>query len=116
MIKDYGEILENVGVESIITTADNKWLFAASNEGHMKQISLESQQEVLDYGQIHEDGISWLETTRYSKWLITRSYDKHVKRISVENTQADKDFCQVCHYEIVSKKITADDEKLLVGD
>jgi hypothetical protein len=91
MIKDYGAMLENVGVESIITTADNKWLFAASNEGHMKQISLKSQQVVHDYGQIHDDGISWLEITRDSKWLITSSYDEHVKRISVKERQVDKD-------------------------
>jgi hypothetical protein len=50
------------------TTPDNKWLFAASREGHLKQISLKSQQEVHDYGKIHDDGINRLETTKDSKW------------------------------------------------
>ena len=42
MIKDYGPIFKR-GLASITPTPDNKWLFAASNEGHLKQISLRSQ-------------------------------------------------------------------------
>jgi WD40 repeat protein len=115
MIKDYGPIFQNYGVFSITTTPDNKWLFAVSRAGHLKQISLESQQVVHDYGQIH-DATSQLETTRDSKWLITGSQDKHVKRISVNNRKVDKDFSQVCGSYITRIKITADGEKLLVGD
>jgi WD40 repeat protein len=48
--------------------------------------------------------------------LFTCSNDKHVKRISVENREVDKDFGQVCDGWISAIKITADDEKLLVGD
>ena len=40
----------------------------------------------------------------------------HVKRISVENREVDKDFGQVCDSWIMKMKITADGEKLLVGD
>jgi hypothetical protein len=58
MIKDYGPTFENNGVESITTTPNNKWLFAAINRGHLKQIYLESQQEVYDYRQIHDYAIT----------------------------------------------------------
>jgi hypothetical protein len=68
MIKDYGAIFGSYKVLTITTTPDNKWLFAASNEGHLKQISLESQQVVHNYGQIHDLGITRLETTRDSRW------------------------------------------------
>jgi hypothetical protein len=39
MVKDYGALFED-GVASIITTPVNKYLFAASSGGHLKQISL----------------------------------------------------------------------------
>jgi hypothetical protein len=48
--------------------------------------------------------------------LITGSDDNHVKRISVENREVEKCFCQVYDYGIFTMKITADDEKMLVGD
>jgi hypothetical protein len=71
---------------------------------------------VQDYGKIHSYDIACLETTRDSKWLITGGYDGHVKRISVESREVDKDFGQVCDNQVIRMKITADDEKLLVGD
>jgi WD40 repeat protein len=95
MIKDYGVIFENIVVQSIATTPDNKYLFAGSFEGHLKQISRESQRVVHDYGKIHKSWIPRLETTRDIKWLITVSEDNHVKRISVENRQVDKDIGRV---------------------
>jgi WD40 repeat protein len=85
MIKDYGVVFGDGGVWSITTTPDNEWFFAASRLGHLKQMSLESQQVVHDYGKIHEHPVTCLETTRDSKWLITGSRDNHVRRISVEN-------------------------------
>jgi WD40 repeat protein len=75
MIKDHGPTFEKDAVWSITTTPDNKWLFAASTGGYLKQISLESQQVAHDYGKIHDDYIRCLETTRDNKWLITCSYD-----------------------------------------
>jgi hypothetical protein len=60
------------------TTPDTKYLFAASEEGHLKQISLQSQQVVHDYCKIHIGLIGYLETTRDSKWLITGSPNSHV--------------------------------------
>jgi WD40 repeat protein len=95
MIKGYVALFENDGVYSITATADNKWLFAASNKGHLKQISLESQELVHDYGKVHVTYIACLESTRDSKWLIIGSQDGHVKRISVENREFDKDFGKV---------------------
>jgi hypothetical protein len=83
MIKNYGKIFETIGMWAIITTPDNKWLFAASSDSQLKQISLESQQVVHDYGKIHDKSFTCLETTRDSKWLFTGSWDGHVKRISV---------------------------------
>jgi WD40 repeat protein len=77
-IKDSGAIFENYGKQSITTTPDNKWLFAAGLEGHLKQISLKTQQVVHDYGKIHDEEIIRLQTTRDSKWLITGSADMHV--------------------------------------
>jgi hypothetical protein len=50
MVKDYSPIFENDGTRSMTTTPDNKYLFAGGYEGHLKQISLESQQVVHDYG------------------------------------------------------------------
>jgi hypothetical protein len=117
MIKSYGQIFEN-GVMSMITTPDKKYLFAANKGGRLKQISLESQEVVHDYEQIHNGQIPCLETTRHcvettrhSKWLITGSKDMHVKRISIENREVDKDFGQVCAYPIRAMKITACSEK-----
>jgi hypothetical protein len=115
MIIDYGPIFGD-GLESITTTPDNKWLFAASTAGHLKQICLKSQKVVHDYGQIHGTSIKCLETTRDSKWLLTGGYDGHVKRISVKNKEVDKDFGEVTHSQISSMKITPDNEKLVVGD
>jgi hypothetical protein len=48
--------------------------------------------------------------------LITGGWDQHVKRILVENRKVDKDFSQICVRLITRMKISADDEKLLVGD
>jgi hypothetical protein len=42
--------------------------------------------------------------------------DKFAKRISVENRDVDKDFGQVFDDWIQRMKISADGEKLLVGD
>jgi hypothetical protein len=77
MIKDHGKIFWD-GTRLIVTTPDNKWLFAADKEGDLKQICLKSQEVVKNYGQIHGRAIACLETTRDSKWLITGSCDKHV--------------------------------------
>jgi hypothetical protein len=91
MIKDYGIVFDNDGVFSIITTPDIKYLFAGSSVGgRLKQISLESQEVVHDYGKIHDGTIACLETTRDTKWLIIDSNDKHVYRISVENREVEK--------------------------
>jgi hypothetical protein len=57
MIKDYGPIFGATGVLSIITTPDNKHLFAGSTGGHLKHICLDSQELVRDYGKIHENFI-----------------------------------------------------------
>ncbi len=38
MINDYGATFENDGIRSITTTPDNKYLFAGSNTGYLKQI------------------------------------------------------------------------------
>jgi hypothetical protein len=48
--------------------------------------------------------------------LITGSRDKRVKRISVENREVDKVFEHYSGNVITTMKITADGEKLLVGD
>jgi hypothetical protein len=57
MIKDYGVIFEGEGVFSMIISPDNRNLFAASIGGQLKQICLESQEVVHDYGKIHDDRI-----------------------------------------------------------
>jgi WD40 repeat protein len=49
MIKGQGAILERDGVWSITTTPDNKWLFAAINKWHLKQIYLEIQEVVHEF-------------------------------------------------------------------
>jgi hypothetical protein len=67
MIKEYGPIFGNYGRLSITTSPDNKWLFAASNGGHLKQVSLEGRHVVHHYGKIHDSPIRCLETTRDSK-------------------------------------------------
>jgi hypothetical protein len=51
MIKDYGPLF-GLGIGSMITTPDNKYLFAGSDR-YLKQVCLESKQVVHDYGQIH---------------------------------------------------------------
>ncbi len=71
---------------------------------------------VHDYGRIHSSYITSLETTRDSKWLITGSRNWRVKRISVESREVHKGFGQVSYEWMNRMKITADDEKLLVGD
>jgi WD40 repeat protein len=48
--------------------------------------------------------------------LITGSGDKRVRRILVEKRKVDKDFGRVCDNPITKVKITADGEKLFVGD
>jgi hypothetical protein len=48
--------------------------------------------------------------------LITSSEDGHIKRISIESREVDKDLGQVSDNWITAMKITADDEKLYVGD
>jgi hypothetical protein len=48
--------------------------------------------------------------------LITGSWDKHVRKISVEYRDVDKIFDHVGDFPIMSIKITADGQKLLVGD
>jgi WD40 repeat protein len=80
MIKHHGQVFEGEGVQSITTTLDNKYLFAGSNRGNLKQINLdlEGQEIVSHYPKIHDNAITCLETTRDSKWLFTGSYDKHV--------------------------------------
>ncbi len=60
--------------------------------------------------------ITCLKTTKNSKWLITGSWDKSVKKISVENRDVDKNFGHIFDNPIMRMKITADGEKLLVGD
>jgi hypothetical protein len=67
MMKDYGPIFKNNQVQSITTTPDIKWLFAASSGGHLNQISLVSYKVVHDHGKIHDRSITCLETTRDSK-------------------------------------------------
>jgi hypothetical protein len=140
LIKDYGAIFGVYGIQSTIITFDNKYLFANSTGGQLKQISLESQEIVGDYGKINNDVIRCLETSRDSKWVFISDDDFHVKRISVENREFDKDFGKVCNKEfnkdfdevcksfintdfgairggmIMKIKITVDDEKLLVAD
>jgi hypothetical protein len=74
MTKDHGAIFDD-RVASITTTPENKWHFAASHQGHLKQISLVSQQVACDHGKIHDIRIKRLETTRGNKWLITGSDD-----------------------------------------
>ena len=116
MMKDQGVIFKNGGVWAINVTFDNKYLFAGSEVGNLKQISLEIGTVIHDYGEIHGDSIRCLETSRDSQWLFTGSDDKHVKRISVWNREVVKDFGKVCDYWITRMKIKGDGERLLVGD
>jgi WD40 repeat protein len=48
--------------------------------------------------------------------IITGTAGEDVMRISVETRKVDKDFGPVCDNWISTMKITADGEKLLVGD
>jgi WD40 repeat protein len=65
----------------MITTPDNKFLFAGSRCGNLKQICLEIKKVVYDYGTIHCDVINCLQIKRDSKYLITGGWDGRVKRI-----------------------------------
>jgi hypothetical protein len=71
MIKDYGPIFGGFEDSKMIITPGTKYFFAANSKGHVKQISLEIQQVVRDYGKIHDGRVARLGTTRDSKWLIT---------------------------------------------
>jgi hypothetical protein len=80
MIKDHGQLFHDGirkkfispgGIKSMVTTPDSKYLFAASVRGQLKQMCIESQEVVHDYGKIHGSHISCLQTTRDSKYLIT---------------------------------------------
>jgi hypothetical protein len=97
-------------------TPDNNYLFADNGQSILKQISLESQQVVHNYGGILTGLIQCFESTRDSKWLITCNWDGHVKRISVQKRKLDKVLGQFSSFPIKTMKITADDEKLLTGD
>jgi WD40 repeat protein len=114
MTKDFGEIFGD-GVFAITLTPDNKWLFAATHRGHLKQICLETQEVVMDFGRVHMKHVTCFETTSDSKWLISGGLDRGIKRISVENKEVDKVLVQGFDM-FTSLKITADGEKLLVGD
>jgi hypothetical protein len=83
---------------------------------HLKQIRLDSHEEVKDYGDIY-DGYhnSCLQTTSDSKWLFDGRFDYNVMRISVENREVDKEFSQPSMDTLNSMKITPDDEKMFVG-
>jgi hypothetical protein len=82
MIKDHGQLFHDgirkrleapSGIKSMVTTPDSKYLFAASVRGQLKQICVESQEVVHDYGKIHSSQIYCLQKTRDSKYLITGS-------------------------------------------
>jgi hypothetical protein len=121
MIKVYGPMFENGpmhdhGVASMTTTADNEWLFVAGKRGHLKQISLASQEVVHDYGKIQYVGIECLESTRDSKWLIFASYwASEAKKILIEHRVDDKDFFEGYFRNINAIKITTDGKKMLLG-
>jgi hypothetical protein len=88
MIKDYGRIWKH-GINSMITTPDNKYLFVCSENGELKQICLEQRIVVHEYRTVYNNWIFGMQTTRDSKYLITGSSDGRIKRISIENRAVD---------------------------
>ena len=82
VIRDYGELLPPQ-ITSIALTPDNRFLFAGTRDGFLKQICLETQKLVYDYCQIHENIISCLQTTEDSKYLVSAGYDTSVQKISI---------------------------------
>jgi WD40 repeat protein len=114
LVKHYLRLFEN-GIGSMITTPDSNFFFASS-EGKLKQICLESQEVVHDYGQTHDSGYCILQTTRDSKYLMIGGPGNHVKRISIENRAVETDFGQVCDRAITAMKISADETKIFLGE
>ena len=114
MIKHYHQLLED-GISSLITTHDSKYLFAGGKRGQLKQICLESQELVHDYGKIYNSDIYQLQTTRDSKYVISGG-GKRVTRISIKNRDVEEEFGRVCYSKIWAMKISADQEKLFLGD
>jgi hypothetical protein len=81
------------GIKYMITTPDSKYLFAVDkHDDNLKQICIETQKVVHDYGANFGGSITFLQTTRDSKYVITGSWAGHVKKISIENRAVEKDF------------------------
>lgn len=90
-------------------TPDNKYLFAGSYLGHLKQICLERREVVVDYGKIHGNRLRWLEVTSDSKQLITGGWDKIIKIVAIDQRRLSSDKGKVCYRGATRMRMTADD-------
>ena len=114
VIKLYRRLFDG-GVMSLITTPDNKFLFAAGTYD-VKQINVESKKVVHHYKGIHDEEIICMQTTGDSKYVLTGSFDRRVKRISVNDRAVEKDYGRVSDLYITAMTISADEKKLFLGD
>jgi hypothetical protein len=103
-------------VYSVITSFDSKHSFAGLEDGSLKQICIDSQTVIKDYGKINNMAITTMALTRYTKFLVSSSYDNRLIKISIPNQKVVTGFDVNFPDWIVTMQVAPGDESLFLYD
>jgi hypothetical protein len=103
-------------IQSVITTFDRKHAFAGLVDGSLRQICIDSQKVIKNYGKVHETCIISIAVSRDNSFLITSGEDQRVLKISITHQKVVKDFGRICKQEIKFIQLAPGDESLFVYD
>jgi hypothetical protein len=101
---------------SVVTTYDNRHVFAGQESGSVHQICIETQKVIKCYPGIDDTTIYSMTVTRDSEWLITCNASGKGRKISIGNQQPGKDFRKICKASISNIVVAPGDENLFVYD
>lgn len=65
------QVFDNDGIFFIKITSDSNYIFVGTSTGSLKQLSFNTQEVHYDFGQLHENEISFMNLSLDDKYLLT---------------------------------------------
>lgn len=89
-VLDKTQVFENDGIFFIKITADSKFTFVATSTGSLKQLCFSTQKIQYDFGQLHENEISFMIISPDDQYLLTGDDLGVIIRFDMKTNQGKK--------------------------
>jgi len=94
------------GIGSMTLTMNCEAMFISDLNGYVKQINLESEEILVDYGKIHLRSVLQMCVSSCNRFLYTSDIRGNLKVFSTENGEVVKDFGKVHQGQIWAMSLT----------